>query len=354
YYWTEPGKAVSLNGFKLLKGGIYVGTGLRALNEFSGVEPALIDPKMPIDRLNPDKSGKNAPYWPSYSELSPESRAGYLEWISTPQQSGDVHVGFPFLFLYGLERRLFGKGNPLVHEKSELEFMQREVTALLHLYGQIDSFQKYSTSFLDIVEICRDKDGVYRTSPPTDKIGDCLPARVQVVISQFAVSGEPLPVEWALSWALCHPDGRLRMPARRCRDEFKELFHIRYKDEFKDGIKIRPGKGILKLHYRPASPSFGKELLVQTSLPQVPSLRTIPAKLVEIVERCSDELDAYSRCIGNKNSAESDLSSIALLPVELVRQHQGRASLELRAWIEERFTNSDSAIIQGETLLHRW
>src|SRR6185295_14241987 len=104
-YWTGPGKAVSLNGFKILKGGIYVGTGLRALNEFSGVEPALIDPKMPIDRLNPDKSGKNAPYWPSYSELSPASRAGYLEWISAPQQNGDVHVGFPFLFFYGLERR---------------------------------------------------------------------------------------------------------------------------------------------------------------------------------------------------------------------------------------------------------
>ena len=36
FYWTGPGKVVSLNGFKILKGGIYVGTGLRAINEFNG------------------------------------------------------------------------------------------------------------------------------------------------------------------------------------------------------------------------------------------------------------------------------------------------------------------------------
>lgn len=353
-YWTPPGKAIVVNGYRISKGGIYVGTGLRALNEFRGPEPALIDPKMPIDKPNLDKSGKNVSYWPSYSELAPASRAGYLEWLATGRQDGDVHVGYPFLFLYGLERRLLGNGSPLVHEKAELDFMHGEVSSLLSLFGKIDSFQRHAAEFLEILEVCRDKEGLYKTSPPMDRMGDFLPARVQVVISQLASSGTPLPMEWALSWALCHPEIRLRMPARRCRDEFKELFRLRYKDEFKDGVTIRPGKGVLKLPYRPASPSFGKEVIIQTSWPQVPALRTIPAKLMELVQRCTDELDAYSRYIGNRSSAETDLGSIALLPIELARQHQGRASLEFRAWIEERLSNSDTVIISGDALLARW
>lgn len=353
-YWTPPGKAILVNGYRIANGGIYVGTGLRALAEFGGVEPALIDPKVPIDKVNINKTGKNIPYWPSYSELPPGSRAGYLEWLATARQDADVHVGFPFLFLYGLERRLLGRGNPFSHEKTELEFMQREVTNLLTSYGAIDSFRRYGAAFLEILEVCRDKEGLYKTSPQTDRVGEFLPARVQVVIAQCASSGDPLPMEWALSWVLCHPDTRLRTPARRCKDEFKELFRIRYKEAFQDGIKVRPGKGALTLQYRPASPSFGKELVIPTSLPQVPALRTIPAKLVELVERCTDELDAYSRYVGNRNASEADLGSIALLPIELARQHQGRASLEFRTWIEEWFTKSDIAVISGDALLERW
>ncbi len=353
-YWTSPGKAIAVNGYVIPTGGIYVGTGLRALNEFRGVEPALIDPKLTIDKLNTDKTGKNVPYWPSYGELPAGSRAGYLEWLSTGRQDSEAHVGYPFLFLYGLERRLLGKGAPFTHDQAELHFMQEEVTSLLKAYGKIDSFQRFGSSFLEIIQVCRDKEGLYKTAPPTEGIGDFLPARVQVVISQCASYGEPVPVEWALSWVLCHPETRLRTPARRCKDEFTELFRIRYKEECSDGIKVRPGKGALKLQYRPASPSFGKELVIPTALPQVPSLRTIPAKLVELVERCTDELDAYSRYIGSRKEEERDLGSIALLPLELARQHQGRASVEFRTWIEEQLRTGDSAVIEGTTLLDRW
>lgn len=353
-YWVPPGQAVLVNGYKIQKGGVLVGTGLRALNGFRGPEPALIDPKMPVDSRSPDKTGMSASHLSSYGDLSPACRAGYLEWLSDVKHNGDVHVAFPLLFLYGFERRLFENGNPLAHQRAELDYMQRELMNLLRLYGKVDSFEKYATSFLEIVEICRDKENLYKTSPPMEKTSDYLPARIQVVVSQFASSGDPLPIEWALSWTVCHPQVRLRTPARRCRDEFKELFQIRYKDEFKGGIQIRPGKGTLKLRYRPASPSFGNELTIQTTLPHVPALQAIPAKLLELVERCIDELDAYSRHVGNKGSAETDLSSIALLPMDLVRQHQGRASLEFRVWIESRLANGNSATTYGQALLERW
>lgn len=353
-YWIPPGKAIVVNGYRILVGGLYVGTGLSGLNGLRGVEPALIDPKLPIDRRNIDKTGKNIPYWPSYSNLPPGSRAGYLEWLASDLEDGQVHVGYPFLFLYGLERRLLDEARPFIHEKAELDFMQQQLTKLLKLYGKIDSFERYATSLLEIVEISRDIGNVINSVPPVERAGDALPARTQVAISQCASAGRPLPAEWALSWVMCHPELRLRMAARRCTEELRELFRIRYSGEFGDGVEVRSGKGVLALKYRPASPSFGREVTIQTSLPQVPALRTIPAKLVELVDRCTDELDAYSRRIANCSEPDSDLRSIALLPKELVQRHQGPTALEFRTWIEEMLGKSDLTVMPGEAIIGRW
>jgi hypothetical protein len=201
---------------------LYVGAGLRSVNGLHVAEPALIDPQLSIDRSHADKAGKNIPYWPSYSDLSPAARAGYLDWLSTSRQNCDVHVGYPFLFFYGLERRLLASAAPLSHDKSELEFMRAELLRLLNVYNKIDSFRQYVTPFLEIVEMSRDKEGLYQSAPPMARIGD----------------NQPLPADWALSWIVCHPEVRLRTPARRCNEELRDLFHVRYRKEFGDGQRF--------------------------------------------------------------------------------------------------------------------
>ena len=85
---------------------IYVGRGLRACREFGGVEPALIDPKLPVDWDDPDVDGDLMSYWPSYSSIEPSSRAAYLEWLSTGRSDPNAYIGYVFLFFYGIERRL--------------------------------------------------------------------------------------------------------------------------------------------------------------------------------------------------------------------------------------------------------
>ena len=353
-FWIPPGKTIWVNGYRIAVGGLYVGTGLRGLNELRKTEPALIDPKLPIDRARIDRIGEDVPYWPFYSELPPASRAGYLEWLSGGLQDSQVHVAYPFLFFYGLERRLLGDGKPFQHEKGELEFMHRKVIELLKLYGKSDSFERYARSFLEIIEVSRDKDNLYKTSAPMDKMGESLPARTLVVISQCASSGQPLPAEWALSWVMCHPEVRLRTPARRCKEEFRDLFLARYKNEFRGGIEVRPGKGQLVLPYRPASASFGGPLSIQTSLPKVPVVQRVPAQLADLVERCTDELDAYSRYIANRTKEERGFASIALLPKELVTTHQGHAGSEFRSLFEEMLKNKDLAVVSGEAVVDRW
>ena len=352
--WVSPSQSITVQGYIIPSGGLYVGAGLRSVNGLHVAEPALIDPRLSIDRSNADKAGKNIPYWPSYSDLSPAARAGYLDWLSTARQNCDVHVGYPFLFFYGLERRLLASAAPLSHDKSELEFMRTELLRLLNVYNKIDSFRQYVTPFLEIVEMSRDKDRLYQTAPPMARVGDNLPTCVQAVVAQFAEADQPLPHDWALAWIVCHPEVRLRTPARRCNEELRVLFHVRYREEFGDGLKVRAGKGRLSIRYKPASPTFGKELVIATSLPDVPAFRSVPKKLADLVERCTDELEPYSRYVGTKGSEEGDLAKIALLPLELAKQHQGRACVEFRSWLERQAKPGQPSVVDSRELIGRW
>lgn len=65
-------------------------------------EPSALYAKLPIKR--PTQETIRPPYYPSYSELTPEQRYKYLEFLATPYEKHDM--GYVFIFYYGLERHL--------------------------------------------------------------------------------------------------------------------------------------------------------------------------------------------------------------------------------------------------------
>ncbi|MBO2458218.1 TerB N-terminal domain-containing protein [Actinomadura sp. LCR2-06] len=66
-----------------------------------GVEPALIDPLLPVDRSAPDWAGEGLGHRPCYSEIAPRCRAAYLRWLQAGRRHRDVSVGYAFLFICG-------------------------------------------------------------------------------------------------------------------------------------------------------------------------------------------------------------------------------------------------------------
>lgn len=349
--WVPPGETISVQTYCIRGGGIYVGSGLPSLSGLRKAEPALIDPGLKINSLRPDKTGSNIPYWPSYAELSPESRAGYLEWLVSSRRDADVHVGYPFLFFYGFERRVFGNNNPWSHPANELRFMQEELTVLLNTYGNIKSFFNYASSFSDILDTVLYKDILYTQSPPTESLGNQLPLSLQVVISQFTTRGAALPANWALSWVLCHPDTRLRTSGRRCVNELRELFHLRYQSEFGQGVKLKPVNRKLTYRYHPANPTFGGDLELTFPSAEIAGVPTIPKKLIDLLDRCIDELDPYSRWIANPLDAHSDILKFALLPTELVEKHKTAQSLPIRHWLSSQQKDQEIMPIISSQLL---
>jgi hypothetical protein len=101
-------------------------------------EPSLIYTKWPISRPRAGENVEPPGYYPSYSELTPEQRWVYLDWLRDTSKPTDI--GYVFLYYYGLERHLV-MGN--------FEEALEKILDLLK-YHNHPSFKRYSTTALVI------------------------------------------------------------------------------------------------------------------------------------------------------------------------------------------------------------
>ena len=132
--WIGPGTSTNVGGFVIPNGMLYVGRGLLAPG--GGIDPALIDPQLKVAVGHADVSNARMGYWPSYSEISPAARAGYLSWLAGGRRDPRADIGFVFLFMYGLERRVLVDLAADRRLGVELAPMLDEMQRLLNLYGQ--------------------------------------------------------------------------------------------------------------------------------------------------------------------------------------------------------------------------
>src|SRR6266487_2973724 len=62
--WFAPGETTTIAGYAIPGGFLYVGRHLNAVNELRAVEPALINPELPVAPSSVDWSGEAMTYWP--------------------------------------------------------------------------------------------------------------------------------------------------------------------------------------------------------------------------------------------------------------------------------------------------
>lgn len=334
---------------------LYVGEGLSPVRGLRDVEPALINPRLPVDRANPNRRGEGMSYWPSYSEITPAARAAYLEWLAGGRSDPNTYIGYVFLFFYGLERRLLGDVRRTAISPAERDAIFAEVTRLLGTYGHHRSFRGYATEFLGAARMGTDVRVYEREAPPLESSGSELPLLLRLGLGQLARDGRPIPAPWALSWVLCDPLINLPMPVRRCPEEFHELFRARYTRAFGEGLSLKPGGKDLAISYRPASASFGGELvLTAPGVPDVTARKRPAVKFHEIAEQCASELDAFSRWIGRNPDKRGSLAALGFLPSELIATHQGAEIVALCRTVEHHLGGKAVAlapaaeIVQGK------
>lgn len=327
--WVPRGEAVSIHG-REIGGMVYVGTpSSRNASGYGERCRAYIDPSLPVAREGNDKNGNGMPYWPGYSGIPAECRATYLDWLSAGAKDGSYNPGYMFLYFYGLERRFF-VDEPAIEEKRDLLI---EVRRLAQLFSDNRSAQRYLGEFIEFAVVSTTE--VDAIEPIFDNPSWDVPFSVKLAIGARLGKGENLNADWILSWFLCHPEKSLRTSGRRCPDEFKALFRLRFDERFPQGLKVNKPRKSLRVSYQAASCEFNGTVnptLNGKPVPDISGLR----KPIEIAQEIADEvmadLEKFSRYLGRNPDGRGSAAAHALLPAELRNMFPSEELEQIKSW----------------------
>lgn len=355
FKWIPPGETVNIADYKIPDGMIYCGKHMKSASGYS-IEPGFINTDLNVARSNPDREGKNMNYWPSYSEIPPSSRAAYLEWLSGGRVDPNINIGYVFLFFYGLERRLLYDAKRSAVSRDEIQIILDELKRLRELYSpSSDSFKHYVNALIDFMKLEHIKSKFYELDPPSEKYTWEISPIIKLALGELAKEGKPLTANWMYVYVMHHPEIYLRTPAKRCEEEFKKLFIIRYKRKFNEGILFKPNKTKIEIGYYCASAGLrGIQDRKVLDIPDVSQLKSLSNKIIPLINECQDELDKYSRWIGQHPDEKESIAALSLLPDDLSSSIKNKEVEDFRDWISNLVNDSDSVIVNNKDILEKW
>lgn len=317
--WIPPGESVNVADVSIPGGMVYVGSSLKTPS--GRTDPCLLDPSKKVATRGDYTDRNLMGYWPGYSDISPEARRAYLQWLAGGRQDPTAEIGYVFLFFYGLERRTLVDGSSAGEvakaAEADLPAIAKEVRRLLEIYGhRSGSFKRYATEFLSAVEMSSYSEKLYAKPVPQFPSSQELPLYLRLALGQCAVEKVPVPPALALAWVRMDPNIYLRTPATRCPDQFEELFERKLAELLPGGLVLPKNRTKLKFVYRPASAGlleYGEIKLTFGETPDVAVLTAPVKKLQEVAEAATAELDAYSRLLGRSPNAAKSLEGLLLL-----------------------------------------
>ena len=325
--WIEPGGVATVAGRDI--GGMVYLAPAQHRSVPGHLSRPLIDPRLPVLAEGSDLAGQGMPYWPSYSEIGPQARATYLDWLASGRSDRRYSVGYVFLYFYGLERRFF-VDRPNEDEKA---LLIAEVERLLGIYGDNRSIRGYLGTFVDTAQATLGYGD--KLEPRIERAGYELPLSMRVTIGRMAREGSPIDAGRLLRWYAAHPDYSLRTPATRAFPEFRELFGQLFDERFPEGLPVPVSRRNLRAQYRAASSEFVSDL--EEYIGQVPDISRISRPLnvaKTIVDEATEALDKYSRFLGRNPDGRGTIEAHALLPQRLWPLFPCREVDDLRLWAQ--------------------
>lgn len=310
--WLPANSPVTVGGIAISGGMIYVGSNLPKKGASHENENCLINPKLGVAKTG-DPGGATMGYWPSYSQITPVARRSYLEWLAGSRSNTSTYIGYVFLYLYGLERRLM-----LEDDASDASYVANEVRRLLEVYGSHGSFARYASELLSAHEL---KSSVQDINfiPEVEGTGYEVPASIKMALGLRVREKRAFEPKLLLRFARSHPETRVRTPARRAPELLEALFIQRMAELHPDGFKIKGSRfKALKSTYRACSGSFTVEVSAMGgSVPDVTDRAEPIGTARAVFEKCSDDLDDYSRALGRSPGLTPTVAVVTKLPLSL-------------------------------------
>jgi len=344
--WLKAGETITIHGVEISGGNFYFGGKLSTIDGY-GTEASLIDDSLPIEKEEFNFEDESLGYWPKYISISPESRGAYIDWLASDRNATDVPLGYVFMYFYGIERRILVDSINGEVGSDEFVYLFSEVARLKKLYGSSYSVANYMQNLLEFMCLLQ-PDFVNIESDGYNSESLLFKHKLATIVN----AGEPLSKELALSWVKCNQHYNLRTPARRCELEFAQLFKARYSQKYQSGIVIKPNKTRLKIDYRPASSSLRGFSFTQEELPDPSVLKAPLKKLIAISDSCTEELEAYSRYLGKKETSRKDVAALLLLPTDVSSQENINVIGKFTEWANQEIEQNKGLVLISEFWKH--
>ena len=314
--WFTKDQELTLGLFSIPGGLLYSTLSIETRNK--PCEPSLLNRMFKIAPDQVDVSEQIVPYWSDYQSINQHARRAYVQWLAGGRCDPQANIGYVFLFFYGLERRVLVDTLNQPQATADIADIATEVERLLSIYGANPSFGGYARGFLDYLSLSAIAPQAYLSPPQVLSGARCdLPMWLRIGLGQMAVDQYPLNAQWALAWALADPDITRRTPVSRCPELFSTLFHADFERAYPNGIVLGHNKTKLKHAYRPASAALSAPALNYDDLPDVTATSGTRKKLQLIVDRCTCELEPYSRYLGRHPDNPENLEALVQLPISL-------------------------------------
>ncbi|MEQ3530713.1 TerB N-terminal domain-containing protein [Pseudoalteromonas sp. XMcav11-Q] len=338
--WISEDEQLSVNGRQLTKGFFYFGGVMNSLDGY-GIEPSLVDDKRPALSPSVDSdiyTDESLGYWPTYASLSKGCRGAYLDWLASDRSNPNTPIGYVFIYFYGFERRVIeNKSNNQITDEEYIAIFE-EVLRLNSVFNANRSFRGYSANFLELMAL-------QRPILLEDRLADIPETNnalsFKVNLATTIANGNPVTAPLALEWLKNTFEYSLKTPARRCEEEFSQLFQIRFSDKFGEGISVKPNKTKLRLSYHAASNGVHGVDLELGDLPDPSILKGPIKKLIPIAEQCTEELNSYSRYLGKADTSRSDIAALMLLPKELANEANSPVIETFKSWANQIISSND-------------
>lgn len=352
--WIQPNELITIKGKNIKGGYFYLGGVLSAYssdNTYSRhfTEASLIDDTLAINNKPYLFQDESLGYWNRFITLSPDTRGAYIDWLAGERNQPDTPIGYVFIYFYGLERRVLVDAKTNKVNDSEYLALFSEIQRLKSIYGEHRSFYYYSSKLLELM--CLFKPNLV-TLADSDLLIENDSLLFKYRLASKVAAGKPISADLALLWVKYFPEFSLRTPARRCSSEFAQLFKEKYIKSCGEGIIVKPNKTKLRLDYHPASSTLRGIAINQQDLPDPSLLKTPVKKLITIAESCTDELDAYSRYLGRKDSSREDLAALLLLPDTLINVDNSNILAKFKEWADKSIINNNGLISVEEFWKH--
>lgn len=332
--WVQEGKPMFVKDILISSGLFYLSHSYKKGTDY---EKFGISLSLPVDLKGVDYVKRVLPRVPSYVEASPACRGTYLKWLSEGCPMEKVHVGYPLLYLLGMEVYYFRGDN-----KYQKEVILKKAQQIASCLEHEELFMRHYRSFCSAVKVksvVEASEKIYTCQPATYLPLGEFPLDLRFAFSQMAYERKPLSADWAFVYLINHPQINIRESAMRVWKQFSELFIYEYNEKIRDSI-ILENKGLnLSLDYRffnsscPISwTSFYdedfKDVLEENSHLYTP--------LVDLYESVSKKIISYSRFLARNSKYVGSLYESLKLPRPL-RNKEGTMTHKLVECVKNLF-----------------